>query len=119
MTTVYVLMHDDRMYDMGDTYIRGIYLHRTHAEFALVSRTPSGAKSRAYGAHDEHCCSVDEHELADRPDVDIQEDPAPLDPGSAVVPTRVVEAIQKFVARRNPYRSADQTADQPPDEQAR
>ena len=56
--TVWLLIHDDREYDMGDTYVVGVYLTKALAEDKIVSRTPSGAKSRAWRAHDDLCCGV-------------------------------------------------------------
>jgi hypothetical protein len=59
-TVVYLLVHDDRMYDTGDVEVRGVYNSREAAEQALVTRTPSGAPSQAYDAHNAGCCGVQE-----------------------------------------------------------
>jgi hypothetical protein len=105
MTNVYLLIHDDRSMDMGDTCVRGIYADRVTAEADLVTRTPSGAKSRAYGAHDTYCCSVDEWDVLTAATPDIQDDPKPLTPeeadGGAIVPRSMVTRVFEEAAR--PY----------------
>lgn len=96
--TVYLVVHDDRVYDMGDTFVRGVFLTKQTAEASIVTRTPSGQKSRAYGAHDQHCCYVDEREVLDAPRVDVKPDPEPLtreqiDAG-ALIPESIVDALR-------------------------
>jgi hypothetical protein len=101
---VYVLIHDDRYYDMGDTSIRGIYVNRTTAESDIVTRTPSGAKSRAWGAHDTNCCSVDEWYVQEAVTPDVQDDPPPSDPKDRVIPEGFLDAVVANLATPNPYR---------------
>ena len=59
LATVYIVLHAE--YD--DLRIRGVYANRAAAEASLVTRTPSGAKSRAADAHDDWCCDIEEWEV--------------------------------------------------------
>jgi hypothetical protein len=59
---VYLLVHDDRMYDMGDMEIRGVYDSREAAEKALVTRAPRDAVL-PWDAHDAGCCGVQEWDV--------------------------------------------------------
>jgi hypothetical protein len=56
---VYLLVHDD----VGDVGVRGVYDSREAAEKALVTRTPSGAVSKAWDAHNDGCCGVQEWDV--------------------------------------------------------
>lgn len=84
---VFVLFHDDRDHDMGDTYVRGIYSTEAAATEAIRTRTASGAQSRAWGAHAPDCCSVDTWELEGAPVYDIREDDPPPDPNAPPDPS--------------------------------
>lgn len=64
---VYVLMHDDRSYDMGDTFLRGIYATREEAEafattYAFYEHSPHKALNHVIA-----CCSVEEWEIGALP----------------------------------------------------
>lgn len=102
---VYLLIHDDREYDMGDTYVRGVYQSSGDAEAAVVTRTASGARSRAYEAHDEHCCSVAEREILTATVPDAREDD-PLVPqtGGAIIPESFIESYIRTVRAKSPLR---------------
>ena len=56
---VYVLIH----YEYDDLRLLGVYEAESDALAARISRTPSGARSRAYDAHSENCCSVETWEV--------------------------------------------------------
>lgn len=92
---VYLLIHDDRYYDMGDTYVRGVFLAREAAEASLITRTASGAKSRAWGAHDKNCCGIEEREVADAPSLDLREDDPPLE-GPGLIPNELMDELVKI-----------------------
>lgn len=77
--TVYLLVHDDRWYDMGDTYVRGVYVTEAAARKAVATRTPSGALSRRFDAHSEHCCDVEASDLLDEPVLDVRRNLVPTD----------------------------------------
>ena len=55
---VYVIEHDDRWYEMGDSYVRSVHATREGAIAARVvkSRNPDNE-------HNESCCSVVEREV--------------------------------------------------------
>ena len=65
--SVWLVIHDDRMWEMGDAYVCGVYASKEAAEASVVQRTPSGARSKAYGAHDEDCCGVSEWVVQTKP----------------------------------------------------
>jgi hypothetical protein len=64
---VWLVIHDDREYDMGDTYVCGVYSTEKAANESVVSRTPSGRRSTSFGAHNEDCCGVTEFEVLTEP----------------------------------------------------
>ena len=57
---VYVLEHDDRMYDMGDKYIRGIYTTEAVAQAALPVKATMRRLHYDGDGHDADCCGVEE-----------------------------------------------------------
>ena len=61
--SVWLLIHDDRRYNVGDTYVRGAYASEKAAQQALVTRTPAGRRSTALDAHNENCCEITEWEI--------------------------------------------------------
>jgi hypothetical protein len=64
VTSVYLLCHSDgNTYEGGEEYVRGVFTTREAAEAALVTRTSSGARSKAWDAHNESCCGVEDWEL--------------------------------------------------------
>lgn len=102
---VYLLIHDDRMYDMGDTYVRGVYARREDAEASIISRTASGAVSRAHDAHSASCCSVDEQEVTAGATVDVKSDPPPPSPSDErLIPDRLVTSMLRASLRPGPFR---------------
>lgn len=102
--SVYVLMHDDRMDDMGDTYVRAIYEDRATAEGDIVSRTSSGRRSIAYDAHNESCCGVQEWDVLSASVPDIKADPPPFDgPYETLIPDAVSESIFAHLTKKGPY----------------
>lgn len=60
--TVWLLEHDDRMYDMGDKYLRGIYATEAAAKAALPCKQRKTGPIRS-DAHDEYCCDVTEWDV--------------------------------------------------------
>ena len=105
MATVYVLWHDDRYYDMGDSFIRGIYLTAELAEADVITRTPGGAKSRAYDAHDKHCCGVEAHDLQTTLTPDIKANPVPSDnTEGSLLSEAVTDKLAALLTSKNPYR---------------
>jgi hypothetical protein len=60
--TVYVLVHDDRFYDMGDMYIRGVFATAEAAKAALPAKEVKTGLIQS-DHHDGSCCSVDEREV--------------------------------------------------------
>lgn len=57
--TVWLLIHDDRWYDMGDMFVRGVYASAQLATAALP-------ETRAYSTpHTVNCCGVEEWEVND------------------------------------------------------
>lgn len=100
---VYVLWHDDRMYDMGTTEIRGVYRNERDAQSALVSLTPAGRPSKAWDTHNADCCSVEEWELEESPRLDIKEDDPPLT-GDPLIPRDIVDQFINLNLQVNPYR---------------
>ena len=104
--SVYLLIHDDRMYDMGDSYVRGVYRERATAEAAIVTRTASGAPSKAWAAHNESCCGVQEFDLLDTPETDVREDDPPFDAtAGGVIPQGVLDAMAAQAAKPMPFRT--------------
>ena len=59
---VYLLVHDF-MYEESYSFVRGVYADEADALRERVTRTASGARSRAYDAHSENCCSVETWEI--------------------------------------------------------
>lgn len=66
MTTIYVLEHDDRMYDMGDKYVRGVYASQEAAKAALPAKAKRSGLYRNE-AHDTYCCSIVEYDVEPAP----------------------------------------------------
>lgn len=103
---VYLVIHDEGMYE-GGSEVFGVYLDRATAEASVVSRTPSGARSKAWSAHNESCCGVVEFEVRDAPNVDIQEDDQPFDPnGPRLISDALADRLTSFSALANPYRTS-------------
>lgn len=103
MSSVWLLIHDDRHYDMGDTFVRGAYTAKLAADEAIVTRTASGRPSRAWSAHDEHCCSVEEFELLGDAVIDVREDDPPLDPNAPrIIPDSVADMTIELAVREFP-----------------
>lgn len=90
---VYLLNHDDRMYDMGDSYVRGVYATRGLAEADIVTRTPSGARSTRWDAHNESCCGVEDWDVleAEKSDVKEGEPPYSDDNGGRLIPDSLAQ----------------------------
>jgi hypothetical protein len=99
---VYIIEHDDGI-DAGYS-INGVYLTREAADASVVTRTASGARSRAYCAHNENCCSVTEYEVLDAPTLTVMEDPPDVPQGPGVIPDALVESILSGVTATNLYR---------------
>ena len=59
---VWLLEHDDRMYEMGDKYVRGIYGSEDAATAALPAKEVKTGPIRS-DPHDEHCCDVTEWDV--------------------------------------------------------
>ena len=96
MSSVWLLVHDDRSYDMGDTYVRGAFATREAAEASIVTRTPAGRRSRAFLAHDEWCCSVDEWTVEEVAVIETKEDdPPPTGPG-LIRPDFMEQVIEQY-----------------------
>lgn len=94
VVSVWLLIHDDRHYDMGDMAVRGAYATAEAATSAIVTRTPSGQRSRAWAAHDENCCSVEEFEIEHEPQIDTKEDDPPMT-GPGLIPQGVADRIHE------------------------
>lgn len=104
MNVVYLLQHDDAYYDMGDVYVRGVFARKEDAEASIVTLTKSGNKSRAYGAHDENCCSVVEWDVEESPETDVQEDPPPAKLDDSIIPQAFIEELAAQTAAPSPFR---------------
>lgn len=91
---VYLLIHDDRDYDMGDKYVRGVYATEAAAKEAVATRTPSGAISRRFDAHSEYCCDVEAFDLLDESVLDVRRDLVPwANTGGHLIPEAVAEQL--------------------------
>ena len=97
---VYVVHHEDSDYDSCSSEIRGVFDTREAAEASLVTRTPAGARSRAWDAHKESCCSVREWEVQTLPRPDVQHDPQPFAGPSAgqLIPDALVDDLIRFAS---------------------
>lgn len=102
---VYVLFHDDRYYDMGDAYIRAVFLHEKDAHTSITTRTASGARSKAWDAHNEDCCSVLMFGPFDEAQIERKEDPPPPDPnavrGISLISRDVIEAMASIAVKES------------------
>lgn len=105
---VWVLFHDDRMYDMGDAYIRGVYADEVTARDAIVTRTASGERSRSWRAHGEYCCDAYEYEVLTVPRIDVAEHQIPehqipeTTQGAALVRDDLVDTLMDNFAKEFP-----------------
>lgn len=60
--SVFILEHDDRYYDMGDTFVRGVYLSREQAESDIdFEHGDHNVWNRE--KHNVSCCGVTEYIL--------------------------------------------------------
>ena len=103
VSEIFLLIHDDRHYDMGEMSVRGAYATEEAATEAVVTRTASGQQSRASSAHGEHCCSVEAFELLAAPTIDVREDDPPPDPNAPrLIRDDLVDALLGLASRPSP-----------------
>lgn len=57
--SVFITIHET----YEDHEVRSVHASEEGAKADLVTRTPSGRRSSAYGAHDELCCRIEEFEV--------------------------------------------------------
>jgi hypothetical protein len=60
--TVWIVTHRDWEGEARGR-IRGVYDTEANATAMLVTKTPSGRRSTALGAHSERCCKVEEYDV--------------------------------------------------------
>lgn len=63
---VYLLQHNDRMYDMGDEYVRGVYATKAAAQGALIEVEKHTGLFQSDG-HDASCCVITDWDV--KPDL--------------------------------------------------
>lgn len=99
--SVWLIMHDEGI-DAGYG-VRAIYASEEAAKEALVTRTPSGQRSRAWGAHSDLCCSIEEREVFGEPVIDIRENDPPPDPNAPrLIRDDLVDALIEPTTRSFP-----------------
>ena len=99
MSVVWVLEHNDREYDMGDTYVRGIYASEEAARASVDS-----------GNHDFDCCSVEDWFVLDRASP-LEPKPVPPDPatqtGGSLIPEAFLQGLTEQALRPLPHKEVN------------
>ncbi len=109
---VYLLVHERSDYDSGEFEIRGVYRHSADAKAALITKTPAGKPSKAWDAHNNSCCTVEEHDVWAAPHLDIKDDPPLPDPnatGGFLISQEMAEKMIANWGSLNPLMSMDRS----------